>query len=339
MSKLGGNSPSADTDKSNNLTGPPGPQGIQGEQGIQGIQGETGPAGAGTVATVAAGTNCTVDATDPANPIVNANTQNPNTTKGDVATRDASADVRLPVGTDGQVLTADSTKDSGLSWETPAAGSGGGGSFNDLKPGTNFWMGGELAAFGATHVDTTFTTDRVKLDFVYFSEDTTTISEIAVATATASNGGDITVALHPMSDRVSLGTQDFVGTITVSTAADTVHSETLGTPWVVPKGHYALVTWQGTGANITNIISATSGNTTASGFGKFNSGKLAYFSALADEAENKCMFLIRAAYDTTPDLTSVDWNDETLWKDSPTEGQIGLDIDVPIVIMKVTATT
>jgi hypothetical protein len=58
-------------------TGPQGIQGIQGDPGPQGIQGEVGPAGAtgpqgdpGVVQAIVAGTNVTVDSTDPANPIV-----------------------------------------------------------------------------------------------------------------------------------------------------------------------------------------------------------------------------------------------------------------------------
>lgn len=42
----------------------------------------------------------------------------PLTTKGDVYTRNASADARLPVGTNGQVLTADSAEATGLKWST-----------------------------------------------------------------------------------------------------------------------------------------------------------------------------------------------------------------------------
>lgn len=43
----------------------------------------------------------------------------PLTTKGDVLTRNDTANIALPVGTDGQVLTADSGQASGLVWATP----------------------------------------------------------------------------------------------------------------------------------------------------------------------------------------------------------------------------
>ena len=46
----------------------------------------------------------------------------PLTTKGDVLTRDSSADARLPVGADGQTLTADSGESLGVKWATPAGG-------------------------------------------------------------------------------------------------------------------------------------------------------------------------------------------------------------------------
>ena len=54
---------------------PAGAQGPQGPQGVEGPQGVAGPQGAdgtGTVQTIVAGTNVTVDDTDPANPIVSA---------------------------------------------------------------------------------------------------------------------------------------------------------------------------------------------------------------------------------------------------------------------------
>lgn len=127
MSNLGGNSPSEDTDRSNNLqgdtgaTGATGAQGDQGDTGEQGEQGETGAAGSGSVATVVGGTNCSVDSGDAANPIVNADTQVTNTTKGDIEGYSTVAE-RIPVGANDTVLTADSTADLGVAWKTPAGG-------------------------------------------------------------------------------------------------------------------------------------------------------------------------------------------------------------------------
>jgi hypothetical protein len=46
----------------------------------------------------------------------------PLTTKGDIYTRSASGDARLPVGTNGQTLVADSAETNGLKWVAPASG-------------------------------------------------------------------------------------------------------------------------------------------------------------------------------------------------------------------------
>ncbi|ASD62624.1 tail fiber domain-containing protein [Bdellovibrio bacteriovorus] len=50
------------------------------------------------------------------------NALSPLTTKGDVLVRDATNNIRLPVGTNGQVLTADSAVTAGVKWATPNAG-------------------------------------------------------------------------------------------------------------------------------------------------------------------------------------------------------------------------
>lgn len=83
-------------------------------------------AAGGQVDSIVAGTNITsIDNTDPANPIINAATQagdpSPLTTKGDVAGYD-TGDARIPVGTNDQVLTADSTEALGVAWKDAAAG-------------------------------------------------------------------------------------------------------------------------------------------------------------------------------------------------------------------------
>lgn len=63
----------AGADGATGAQGPTGPQGIQGPTGAQGPIGPTGPAGAGggQVNSVVAGSNISIDSTDPVNPIVN----------------------------------------------------------------------------------------------------------------------------------------------------------------------------------------------------------------------------------------------------------------------------
>lgn len=97
------------------LTGPPGPPGPEGPEGPEGAE---GPAGA-TGATGATGPAGPTGPTGPTGP----GAVSPLTTKGDLFTRDASADARLPVGTDGHVLTADAAQTNGLKWAAPSAGS------------------------------------------------------------------------------------------------------------------------------------------------------------------------------------------------------------------------
>jgi len=82
-------------------TGPAGPQGDTGAAGAKGDTGDTGATGpAGSVDTVVAGTNITVDATDPANPIV-ASTASAAfivSTNTVASPGDAFIDVTLPTG-------------------------------------------------------------------------------------------------------------------------------------------------------------------------------------------------------------------------------------------------
>lgn len=76
----------------------------------------------GQVDSVVGGTNCAVDATDPVNPIVNADDQIPLTTKGDLLSF-STVDGRLPVGTDGFHLVAASGETFGLKWEEVSSAS------------------------------------------------------------------------------------------------------------------------------------------------------------------------------------------------------------------------
>jgi hypothetical protein len=90
------------------FTIPRGDKGEQGDTGPQGIQGETGPAGAdstvpgpagadGVVQSLVAGSNITIDATDPANPVIN-------------STASGSGDVVGPASAvDGTPMVADGT--------------------------------------------------------------------------------------------------------------------------------------------------------------------------------------------------------------------------------------
>ena len=330
MSRLGGNSPSADTDKSNNLKGDPGTNGTDGTDGSDGV-----------VASVVAGTNIdSIDNTDPANPIINAATQSaasPTTTKGDVIARGASVDERVAVGTDGQVLVADAASSAGVKFADAAAGGAGGGAIQDVFPDVSFWMTGDLAASAGQKLDLTLAGDQIRIDFIYFAPATTTISTLGCYSATASAGGTLTVALHPLLGRCSIGTQDFVSTITVGTVGETAHETAIGTPWVVPKGWYALVSWSP--VNISNVLGRYGASTLGSNQGLYYSGKMAFHSPTVDEVESKSMFVFSTDYDVSADLTGIDFNDETLWKDAPAAGEIGMLHNIPIIILKVSATT
>ena len=335
MTRLGSTFVSEDTD-TRGQTGPAGNAST-----VPGPAGEDstvpGPAGEdGIVASVVAGTNISVDNTDPANPIVSSSAPaaDPLTTKGDLFGFDTDA-ARIPVGTDGQVLEADSTQALGLKWETPSAG-GAAASINGLIPGTNFLMCGEISTSSGQIVDQTISLNEVKLDFIFFQTETT-ISEVSVRSATASSGGTLIVGLHPMADRVSLGTQDFVASIPVGTSSNTTHTDVLGTAWVVPAGWYGLVTYNDQAGIITILLHRMGGSTAGYGSGRFYTGAAQIANTTSQEAEIKTIFLESSTYAASPDLTSIDFNDPALYKVTPVDGELGSSTRIPIVFLKVTS--
>jgi hypothetical protein len=76
------------------------------------------------VQAVIAGTNISVDITNPQQPVVSAagGLTDPTTTLGDLIARGSTALAALGVGADGQILTADSTAALGIAWAAAASG-------------------------------------------------------------------------------------------------------------------------------------------------------------------------------------------------------------------------
>lgn len=222
----------------------------------------------------------------------------PLTTKGDLFTFDTDAQ-RLAVGANTFVLTADSAEATGIKWAAPAAG--GGNAFDELAADTNYSMLGELARTGSQRTDSTILADLVYCDFLFF-DGVTTINQIAVNSATASGGGTLTVGLHPVTSRLFIGDQSFVGTITVSTSANVKHTGVVD--WTPTKGWYMLAAW--TPASITNLTFAAA--STASGEARFFPAFS--WSMFGDtEVEIKTHIITKTNYDTTPDLSAIDFND------------------------------
>ena len=405
MTKLGSvsNSINPDIFTGDSITGTQGPKGDTGDTGATGADGAAGADGAdgtngtngidgddGVVQTVVGGTNITVDATDPANPIVNssggtgeANTaSNVGTGDGDVYKQKTGVDLELKTikaGTNitvtnnadditiaasadsGEVNTASNVgtgvdvfkQKTGVDLEmrtlvegtnitltenanditiTAAGGGGSAASINGVALDSGFYIMGDIAASTGSKTDGAIGPDIIKLDFIYFPTETS-ISEVAVANATASGGGTLKVGLHPMTGRLSLTTQAHAADITVSTTINTIHTQTVS--WTVAAGWYALVTW--TAANITNIISRTNSIYTGDHGGRYFSGYMEVRIAAVNEGEYKTLYLYKDDYDTSSDLTSIDFNDTTKYADTASSnGEMSLTSRVPLVLLKVT---
>lgn len=94
-----------------------GPAGVDGADGTNGVDGNDGadgigiPAGGAAGQLLSKGSNADYDSQ-----WINPPVTSPNTTKGDVAVHNGTADQRLAVGADGYLLTADSAQGLGVKW-------------------------------------------------------------------------------------------------------------------------------------------------------------------------------------------------------------------------------
>lgn len=176
-----------------------------------------------------------------------------------------------------------------------------------IVPGDGFIMAGASHAVALGHGSRTVPANLVKIDHIYFPE-ITTIDQLIVMTATsASAGGTLTVGLHPVTKRGNYGVQSFTADITVAAAASTTH--TAAVSWTIPAGWYALTTW--TDVAITNLNHGDVGSARAGAVGTVNTLGYITFASTQFEIEGSAPVLFKDDYNTSPDLTAVDFNDTT----------------------------
>lgn len=174
-------------------------------------------------------------------------------------------------------------------------------------PGDGFIMAGASLDRVLGYATRTVPANTVKVDHIYFPE-TTTIDQLVVMTAaTASAGGTLTVGLHPVVKRGNYGVQSFTADITIAAAANTTH--TAAVSWTIPAGWYALTTW--TAVAITNLNHGDTGSARAGTIGTFNTLGYITFASTQFEVEAIVAVVFKDDYDTSPDLTAIDFNDTT----------------------------
>jgi len=214
---------------------------------------------------------------------------------------------------------------SGAAGATGPTGAAGGNTFEELPVDTNYAMLGELAKSSTQRTDAALTANFAYMDFIFF-DGATTIAEIAVNSATAATAGTIRVGLHPVTSRLSIGNQSFSGDITITAAANTKFTQAV--TWTPTAGWYAVMI-HSTGA-ISNIVSAFA--STASGMAKFFPA-FAYTTPGDAETEMVTQAMKKSNYQTTPDLSAIDFNDVGIY-DSTAENELIGNTSVPIVEFK-----
>lgn len=206
-----------------------------------------------------------------------------------------------------------------------ATGATGAGSttFEDLPVDTGYAMLGEIAQLNGQRTDVNIGADFVYFDFIFF-DGLTTINQIACSAATAPTAGALTVGLHPVTSRLSIGDQSFVDDITTTAVGNTRFTQTVN--WTPTKGWYAIaISSASTGLN--NIVGVFA--STQSGGAKFFPA-FAYSTPGDQEKENMTMALKKSDYPTTPDLSGIDFNDITIY-DSVSENELTQGTFVPII--------